>query len=160
MINGRRSWNPERPMGPWSSPCTTPARRCPTRSPPFSRRPRWRRRPRRSTEPPLLPRLSTNSEEAQGKGLMPLTLFYWVVNFTVFVHSGASAQSWCFVMHFLNVPPAIGQILQRLCSPIGYQNFLKKTQVNIKTERTPQSVCVILLCLLLSWIHGQMRALR
>ena len=34
-------------------------------------------------------------------------------------------------------------ILQLLCSPIRNGNFRKKTQQNITTERTPQSVCML-----------------
>ena len=45
-----------------------------------------------------------------------------------YVHSGASAQSWCFVKQFWNVPLAIGRIQQLLCSPIGIWNFPKKTK--------------------------------
>ena len=35
------------------------------------------------------------------------------------IHSGASAQSWCFVKLFWHVPLTIGLILQLLCSLIG-----------------------------------------
>ena len=39
-----------------------------------------------------------------------------------------------------NVPPAVGLILQLLCSHIGDRNIRKKTKQNITTERTPHSV--------------------
>ena len=55
------------------------------------------------------------------------------------IHSGASPHSWCFVKYFLHVPPAVGLILQLLCSPIGNWNFQKKRK-NIANERTPQTV--------------------
>ena len=58
------------------------------------------------------------------------------------IHSGASVQLWCFVKHFWHVPLAIGLILQLLCSPIGNQNFRKKTKQNITTEQTPHSVYI------------------
>ena len=45
-----------------------------------------------------------------------------------YVHSGISAQSWCFVKHFWFVPPAVGLKLQLLCSPIGNQNSQKKNK--------------------------------
>ena len=35
------------------------------------------------------------------------------------LHPEASPHPWCFVEYFLHVPPAVGLILQLLCSPIG-----------------------------------------
>ena len=42
------------------------------------------------------------------------------------LHPEASPHPWCFVEYFLHVPPAVGLILQLLCSPIDNQNFQKK----------------------------------
>ena len=50
------------------------------------------------------------------------------------LHCEASTQSWYFVEHILHVPPAVGPILQLLCSPIGNRDLQKKTKQNIATE--------------------------
>ena len=38
------------------------------------------------------------------------------------------------------MPPAVGQIVQLLCSPIGNWNFRKENKTKIATEWTPHSV--------------------
>ena len=43
------------------------------------------------------------------------------------LHSGASPHSLSVVKYFLHVHPAVGLILQLMCSPIGNLNFRKKT---------------------------------
>ena len=52
----------------------------------------------------------------------------------IFVHFGASPHSRGFV----DVTPAVGLILQLLCSQIGNWNFQKKTKQNIVNEGTPR----------------------
>ena len=49
----------------------------------------------------------------------------------------ATSQSWYFVKHFWNGPPAVGLRLQLLCSHIANRNFREKTKQNIKTMRMP-----------------------
>ena len=56
------------------------------------------------------------------------------------LHCGASTQPWYFVEPFWHVPRAVWMILQLLCSPIIKLNFRKKTEQDITTEWTPQSV--------------------
>ena len=55
-------------------------------------------------------------------------------------HCVSSPQSQCYVKHIWHVPPAIGLILQLLCSPTGNQNFWQKTKQNITTGGTKHIV--------------------
>ena len=48
--------------------------------------------------------------------------------------------AWCFVKHFLNVPPAIWPILQLRCSPTGNRNFWQITKHHDWGYRTQHSV--------------------
>ena len=57
--------------------------------------------------------------------------FLWQSDMKVpsYVHHGVSLHSRFFVEHFWHVPPAVGLILQLLCSPIGNWHFKKKLRM-------------------------------
>ena len=73
-----------------------------------------------------------------------------------------SAQSLCFVKHFLHVPPVVGLILQLMCNPIDNQNLGMRKKQNITTERMPQIVLNNESCLENAWkpTKGQFFAVR
>ena len=56
------------------------------------------------------------------------------------LHCVASGQSWYFEKQFLNVPLAVGLILELLCRTSGNRNFREKTKPNVATKRAPHSV--------------------
>ena len=56
------------------------------------------------------------------------------------IHCVLTPQSQCFVKLFWHVQPAIGLILQLLCSPTGDRNFWQETKQNITTEGKQHSV--------------------
>ena len=60
----------------------------------------------------------------------------------------SSPQSRCFVKHFWHVPPAVGLILQLLCSSVGNKNFWQKTNQNIASDwgGETESKCLFLVC--------------
>ena len=62
----------------------------------------------------------------------------------VSLHCGASTQACYFVDPFRHVPPAVGLLLQLLCSPIGNGKFQKNTKQNITTEWTPHNVYTVI----------------
>ena len=62
----------------------------------------------------------------------------------MYMHCVLSPRSRCFVKHIWHVPPAVGLILQLLCSPTGSQNLWQKIKQNLTTEGTKHSViCIV-----------------
>ena len=81
----------------------------------------------------------------------------------IFIHSEASAHSWCLVEHFWHDPRAVGLILHLLYSPNGNQNFERKQNKTLYLSGRPTVWLVFtqsdnsptkIACYLFHWPHN------